>query len=590
MEEAAAMSGWISSKLKVAETFLQQIDQQAAESLGKNEKPQSPSASESNNGNEIPKKIDSATPLKYQLPKKSPTPPSTPSTLPPPIPPAPDITTTQQSLPPLSSSKPPDPAVIDWTELLSSPNPAIPLSSPSDSKIKKNNKKPLIPAAPVFDKKERVEGEKKLLEEIQHKNKDGDEKANDVSAADVTARSDLVHDDDDSSGSSSGSEDSGTNSEDERQRNEERRKKKEQMIAEKAAAAAAKAIKDREDVVARLEGEKQSLEKILEEREKQQAQEASELQMNMIETMEAVELEKQKHNSTRMEAFARLAKLETTNAELARSLAASQWNLEVEVNRISELRQKIDLKELTQEEHKRRVQKIRQKRSSPGKEELLRKDELEQEILDAEHYFICNKISQLKDKAKMLEENIESTKRGRVYPSEVEVELRKRLTQLTDHLIQKQTQVEALSSEKATLMLRTEMISRLLDENGSSLQATDVSNEVGLFPSSAATPSWFDIEAAAWQRPSKSEILHERLRSGRQQLGSLVQQLDIVFSAGAIFIRRNPMAQLWSLIYLLCLHTWVFYILFSSHSQVSDGGTGNGAVFSLEVINKTSGS
>lgn len=41
----------------------------------------------------------------------------------------------------------------------------------------------------------------------------------------------------------------------------------------------------------------------------------------------------------------------------------------------------------------------------------------------------------------MLEENIESTKQGRVYPSEVEVELRKRLTQLTDHLIQKQTQV-----------------------------------------------------------------------------------------------------------------------------------------------------
>lgn len=32
--------------------------------------------------------------------------------------------------------------------------------------------------------------------------------------------------------------------------------------------------------------------------------------MNMMETMEAVELEKQKHNSTRMEALARLAKLE----------------------------------------------------------------------------------------------------------------------------------------------------------------------------------------------------------------------------------------------------------------------------------------
>nr|CAD1817171.1 unnamed protein product [Ananas comosus var. bracteatus] len=96
------------------------------------------------------------------------------------------------------------------------------------------------------------------------------------------------------------------------------------------AAVAAEAIKEREETVARLEGEKQSLEKMLEEREKEQAQEASELQTSMIETMEAVEIEKQKHNSTRMEAFARVARLEAVNADLAKSLAAAQWNLEVE--------------------------------------------------------------------------------------------------------------------------------------------------------------------------------------------------------------------------------------------------------------------
>lgn len=37
---------------------------------------------------------------------------------------------------------------------------------------------------------------------------------------------------------------------------------------------------------------------------------ALELQTSMIETMEAVEVEKQKHHSTRMEALARLARLE----------------------------------------------------------------------------------------------------------------------------------------------------------------------------------------------------------------------------------------------------------------------------------------
>lgn len=63
-----------------------------------------------------------------------------------------------------------------------------------------------------------------------------------------------------------------SDSESERER-EERRKRRQQILAERAAAKAVEAIKERENLVARLEGEKQSLEKILEERAKQQVQE-----------------------------------------------------------------------------------------------------------------------------------------------------------------------------------------------------------------------------------------------------------------------------------------------------------------------------
>lgn len=65
---------------------------------------------------------------------------------------------------------------------------------------------------------------------------------------------------------------SSSGSESERER-EERRKRRQQILAEKAARKAVEAIKERENLVARLEGEKQSLEKILEERAKQQVQE-----------------------------------------------------------------------------------------------------------------------------------------------------------------------------------------------------------------------------------------------------------------------------------------------------------------------------
>lgn len=110
-------------------------------------------------------------------------------------------------------------------------------------------------SVPVLKKKEAVK-------EVEEKVHDGNEKKK-------------SNDDELSGSSSSGSEDSDYDSEEERQKREERRKRREQMIAEKAAAAAVKAIKDREDAVARLEGEKESLVKILEEREKQQAQEVN---------------------------------------------------------------------------------------------------------------------------------------------------------------------------------------------------------------------------------------------------------------------------------------------------------------------------
>lgn len=49
--------------------------------------------------------------------------------------------------------------------------------------------------------------------------------------------------------------------------------------------------------------------------------------------------------------------------------------------------------------------------------------------------------STLNWKAKNLEKNIEMMRRDIVHPTEVEVELKKRLDQLTDRLIQKQMQV-----------------------------------------------------------------------------------------------------------------------------------------------------
>jgi len=89
----------------------------------------------------------------------------------------------------------------------------------------------------------------------------------------------------------------------------------------------------------------------------------------MIETMEAVEMEKQRHHSTRMEALPRLARLEVKNAELAKLLAREQWNLEVQVHQVAQLRQEIETKTLAVDRYKRKLAKI-QKISIPPVDEV----------------------------------------------------------------------------------------------------------------------------------------------------------------------------------------------------------------------------
>ncbi|KAF8037820.1 hypothetical protein BT93_B0612 [Corymbia citriodora subsp. variegata] len=387
---------------------------------------------------------------------------------------------------------------------------------------------------------------------------------------DVNGISDAGSASESASGSTSDSE-----SEDERER-EERRKRREKILAEKAAAKAVEAIRERENMVARLEGEKQSLEKIIEERAKQQVKEASELQTTMMETMDAVELEKQKHNNTRMEALARLAKLETATADLAKSLATAQWNLEVEVKRVAELRQQIELREVAHEELRRRISSNHQTGPSLKQLASTKALEVERELLEAECAFLADKIEKLEEKAKNIEANIEMTRKEMEEPTEVEVELKRRLGQLTDHLIQKQAQVEALSSEKATLVFRIETVSRMLDEGNSAIN-TDNFSSVPLK----------DIESGTWElfnsrtRPS----LEEKIRSGRDQLHLLLRQLDAIFLAGSVFLKRNPTAKIWSLVYVVCLHLWVFYI-FTSHTQPTPE-TQSGAVMSLENMNSS---
>ncbi|XP_022849844.1 golgin candidate 2-like [Olea europaea var. sylvestris] len=213
-------------------------------------------------------------------------------------------------------------------------------------------------------------------------------------------------------------------------------------------------------------------------------QQASELQTSMMEIMEATDLEKQKLNNTRIEALVRLSKLATANADLARSLAVAQKNLEIEC--------KIE-----------------------GEGIVMRK-------LNLTYYHLLH-LQEVRHQCG-----------GRNFLGYLFL-------------------VEALSSKKAMLLFRIKAVSRLLDENKLIVELAD-------FP---GTSSKVDLESSVWE-PYNSKfrplVVKKKTRSSQQHLGSLIRQLDSIFSTSVIFLRRNSTAGIWS-----------------------------GAVVSLENINNTGG-
>ncbi|KFK43982.1 hypothetical protein AALP_AA1G199400 [Arabis alpina] len=666
------MANWISSKLKAAETILQQLDQQAAESLRKDEKSETP-----DEVFETSSKSGSPVSLKDQLRKKTfegtdygsggsqrnsiEQKPSYLSS-------SKNLRKPEQSQERTSSpsqrvtQQKPSLTDTDWTELLSAPNQGTstskprtssgtsvvrglkkdgkrhgnsgknllasdgkkseksssnvvdsrgrpqkqPNKEPSDKEVSspfdadmenrtaprdifvkstyKESEKDVNVKPPPLDESTRLANEslpRETLPSVAKKDgrepksavwgKQAREEVSQGNVSDGLKRKDSSLSSDESE--SDYESDSSSDSERERQR-EERRRRREKIFAEKVATKAVAVIKERENMVARLEGEKQSLEKIVEERAKQQAQEAAELQTNMMETLEAADLEKQKHNNTRMEVLSRLAGLEAANAELTRLLAAGQKKLETQIDQVAVLREQVERKESALEELKRKTFNIRGSGNSYNQLDASRGEVFEHQMLEAEISLLTDKISRLQDKANKLEADIKTMRKELEEPTEVEIELKRRLDQLTDHLIQKQSQVEALSSEKATLSFRIEAVSRLIEEN-KGISATEASSQ--------------DLEAGNWELSGSKfkPAFQDKIRSGKKHLGWLVMQLNAIFISGTVFLRRNPTAKVWALLYLVCLHLWVLYILLS-HSNASSSELKSGAVISLENFNNSS--
>lgn len=124
-----------------------------------------------------------------------------------------------------------------------------------------------------------------------------------------------------------------------------------------------------------------------------------------------------------------------------------------------------------------------------------------------------------------------------------QVELESRLNALTESLIQKQTMVEALSSEKSSLVFQLERMEKQLKEQSA----------IGRRTTTLAVNVTDDNDRFMIETPFDGQVARKVKR--------VYNTIDTLSIRLGVFMRRYPMARILIIAYMVLLHVWVMVVL-----------------------------
>lgn len=160
--------------------------------------------------------------------------------------------------------------------------------------------------------------------------------------------------------------------------------------------------------------------------------------------------------------------------------------------------------------------------------------------------------SSLQSRIKDREDEIQKLRNqltNKALSSSSQSELENRLHQLTETLIQKQTMVEALGTEKSALVFQLERLEQQLKSaqgGPSGNQAINIGNIEGPGARQRNTPILFNDH--------DSQGVYGQVRKAASTIDRFSIRLGI-------FLRRYPMARLFVILYMALLHLWVMVVL-----------------------------
>ncbi|KAL7260017.1 hypothetical protein ACSBR1_005808 [Camellia fascicularis] len=297
------------------------------------------------------------------------------------------------------------------------------------------------------------------------------------------------------------------------------------------------------------------------------------------------EEERAAHNATKMAAMEREVELEHRALESSTALARIQRTADERTAKVAELEQKVALLEvecasLNQELQDMEARARRgQKKSPEDANQMIQMQAWQEEAerarqgqRDAE-----SKLSSLEAEVQKMRVEMSAMKRDAEHYSRQEhTELEKRYRELTDLLYYKQTQLEAMASEKAAAEFQLEKEMKRLQEAQVEAERSRVSRR--------ASSSWEEDTDMKTLEPLP--LYHRHMVGASIQLQNAAKLLDSGAVRATRFLWRYPIARILLLFYLVFVHFFLMYLLHRLQEQ-ADSFSSREVAESMGLANHT---
>ncbi|CBI28011.3 hypothetical protein VitviT2T_016466 [Vitis vinifera] len=312
-----------------------------------------------------------------------------------------------------------------------------------------------------------------------------------------------------------------------------------------------------------------NMESIMRNRELTETRMMQALREELASAERRAEEERAAHHATKMAAMEREVELEHQAVEASTALARIQRVADERTAKAAEFEQKVALLEvecatLNQELHDMEARARRGQKKSPEEaNQVIQMQAWQEEVerarqgqRDAEA-----KLSSMEAELQKMRVEMAAMKRDAEHYSRQEhMELEKRYRELTDLLYNKQTQLEAMASEKAAAGFQLEKEVKRLKEAQVEAERSRTSRR--------GSASWEDDTDIKALEPLP--LHHRHMAAASIQLQKAAKLLDSGAVRATRFLWRYPTARLLLLFYLVFVHLFLMYLLHHLQEQADE--------------------